>query len=82
MFCRDVITEVDLGKIIAHFISPVTAIISITITKAQLTNIVKAPTLDGTLVEDGAGMLLAGTNCLGGMPTAEIDEYQVGAHFT
>ena len=72
LFGREVITEVDSGQIIAHFISAVTSLRGVAI--AESTILVNAPTLDGIIIKDGAGMIFACTNRLGGMPTTQIDK--------
>ena len=78
MFGREVITEVDGGQIIAHFISAVPSLRGVAV--AELANLIRSPTLDGIIIKDGAGIIFHSTNRLGGMPTTEIDKLQVSTH--
>ena len=72
--------EVNAVQIIAHFTSSITTIIAVI--QPELAIVIQSPTLDSVIVEDGTGMIIAGTNCFGSMTITEIDPCQIIAHFT
>ena len=51
-------------------------------TQPKLTIAITAPTFEAIIVEQGTGMVVSGSNRLGGPATAEVDRYQITTHFT
>ncbi len=65
------IAEVDDVQISAHFARVITTILDFI--QPELTTTVQSPTLDAGVVKNGTGMESAGTNCLGGITTTEVN---------
>jgi hypothetical protein len=51
------------------------------VVEPKLAYIICTPTLDSPVIEQGTGMCLTSTDCLGGTTTTQVDGCQTAAHF-
>ena len=70
--------EVDGGEVVAHLAGLVAAVVGVA--EAELAVAVVAPALDGAVVEQRAGVVVAGGDRGGGAAGAEVDGGKVVAH--
>ena len=76
--CCAVAAEVDDRQVVAHLVSPVTAILRVAV--PELAVAVVAPALHRTTVEDHTHQIVAGKDRQCRAAGAEIDDRQVVAH--
>jgi len=73
-------SEVDGRKVVAHLTGPIAQRIGVSLT--ELTSCSFPPALDGTIVEQGTRVPVAGGDSRGGPSRSEVYDWQVVAHLT